>query len=182
MVLERTGITKTELRRLQQRGFARIVKRNSKNWGLYDESVVDEIARVTHERPVRFSSVAASAPVDYSSAEAVSVIKLLRAGRTLEDALIETELHPAVVLAIAKDHQHVAGSILLLPAQVESLNRLPFDGPRPIRTAEELVGVLESAASEVSCSACKRKQRSTLCASCIRDQAASTRARAPSAE
>lgn len=172
MLLEETGLTNSELKKFEQQGLVKGVARNDRGWVLYNSQTVEALKRLATGRPARLGSIRKlTNEITYTSEEAVSVFEALRAGKTLEEIIIRTRIHPSIVQVIVKDYQHISGSIVILKPVMDEINRLPLDGPRPIRSATEMLEVLRDAAGEQRCSACTTRRRSRFCPACLRDKA-----------
>lgn len=172
MLLEQSGVTDPELRAIQARGFCTTNARNDKNWALYPETMIETLRRMAQDRPSRLGSIRrVEQEITYTANEFASCVKLLRAGNTLEDVIVETELHPTVAMVIVRDYQDVSGAMLIPRVIMEEINTLPLPGTFPIKSPPHLLEILKACARDQNdCANCKKRTRHLLCAPCLRDR------------
>lgn len=177
--MEQTGVTDSAIKGFEQRGLVNVEALNDRNWGLYREEAVEKVRRLAVDRPTRLASIRRTAQeVTYTSREAKDVFVALQEGRTLDQIVIEQDMHPSVVQVIARDYQYVAGAILLLKPVVDEINAMPFDGPRPLREGDDVLVVLRQALRRM-CGSCGARRSSVFCTSCTRDRLAALESARP---
>lgn len=107
--------------------------------------------------------------VAYGKEDCVRCFRLLEAGKSLVQIVLETELHAAVVSSINDDYANMKAAIVVPKAALDVINKLPLDGTFPVRDATHLLEILESAVADLACEQCVKRKRA-VCTGCARDQ------------
>lgn len=179
---DRCGITKTEFRKLVNRGIVRSCARNQANWTLYHEDDVLKIQKIFANRlgVVSRREGLFSDQCEYSTTEALKVIELLETGMSMDRVFLAVKLHPVIVQSIQRDWARMQGGVFVPQPILDEINRLPLEGQFPISSARELYEVLELASKEKKCGQCKKRAISHTCLACAKRslyQAKRTRSR-----
>lgn len=154
----RTNVTERELRRLEQIGKVRSTAKTKRGWALYPESLVAELVG---------EKAAGTTRIDYKTSEATEVFELLKRGETLENIVIQTKCHPAVVQQIVRDYEAMAGCLHVPKEILVQIEALDLDGPHPISSPEELLTICANAAQSLVCPNCEKRPKG-LCTGCAR--------------
>lgn len=183
-LVERTGYTRTDIRRFRSRGIVQQERRNGQGWALYKESLVDVLIGIRTQETLqradrrkqeqvsnKLPPASMSKEVPYSSMESEIVFKGLREGVSLLDICLENPcIHPAIIRAITKDYELMTGSILLRKITIDKMNQLPLEGSFPLTTESDVFEVMKIAASDTKdkCPECKKRPHASSCLPCIK--------------
>lgn len=170
MLLQRTGLTLTELKSLQGQGLIKATKRNNRGWYLWSESDIVTFMGGKAPQPIP-STESGNDRVAYSNVDGAQVFNLLKAETPLTDIVVQTQLHPSVVRTIVKDYDALAGTISLSKQAVDRMNQLPLDCALPLRTEEDVFTALESIVTSATCGRCRRRPKS-YCTACTSEMLA----------
>lgn len=103
----------------------------------------------------------------YDAQTAAKVFRLLMMGKSLEETIVELEVHPDQALAIFESYSKVKRWTVLKDEHLAQMAHLPLRGGWPPKTAEQFVlmirGTMECGLSK--CAKCKTSY-ARLCASC----------------
>lgn len=172
MVQDLTGLSDREMRSLEQRGLIKGDRRNNDGWMLYKISDINDFIRRKENmrRGVRGGYIPDEVEMrPYMPEEGVSVFKLLKAGRPLEDIVLATGIHPAAIRMIVRDYQMMTGVIVLPKHFVDQINQLPIDATLPVTNAEEVYALIVDATKEKPCGGCRKRSKG-LCNICAKQR------------
>jgi len=168
-VAKRLGVTVSEVRRREALGKIKPTGRSPHGWVLYSEQdlIGQPLGKDVKKRVVRGTEKAPRPVLNakFTSEEALQVYRLLRHGKNLIDAVMDTGLHPEVVESIAESYSKMSGGIFLTKAQMEQIEAMPLEGTFPLQGGDELVQVIRDACSE-TCKACAKRARA-YCKVCL---------------
>jgi hypothetical protein len=105
----------------------------------------------------------------YTAETAKLVFCALKIGKTMIDIVTETGLHPMAVRAIAQDYADMKGDIIVTDVIRKKIEQLPLQGEIPIKTADQLLAILEKSLY-ATCSKCG-KHPARVCTVCIAGEA-----------
>lgn len=175
---EKVGLTDKQFRAL---AVDRVIASDGVNGGgyaIYKTSTVERLLTMKGEGTLfrrmasaTTTSSAATPSASYSAEEGVRVFELLRDGKSLEEIILTTRIHPLLVKAIRIDYDDITGSIHLSRDIVSQLNdfgsagKLP--GGFPLRDANDIFSVMELCAIDRTCSTCEANPALTSCESCL---------------
>lgn len=175
MLLEKSGLTKAELRSLESQGMVRPAGKNARGWALYEACIVPVISKKSiapEDRPAALPShKQLDRVVQYTTSEAVLVFGMFKKGMPLEDVILETHIHPTVVTMIRRDYEEMTGTLFVSRSTLERINALPLDCPLPLKTQDDLYTAMGSLASSVICGRCKTKPK-RYCSGCVSEMVA----------
>lgn len=184
---EKVGLTDTQFRTLARAKIVVSDGANSHGYALYSLANVDRLVTMKRDgslfRQLSASSAASKTPhasppafvasptLHYSAEDGVRVFELLRDGKTLEEIILTTRIHPLLVKAIRVDYDDITGSIHLPKYTVDQLNVLGRDGRLPgafpVRDDADVLAVLELCAVDRTCSTCERNAALSSCEDCL---------------
>lgn len=177
-----TGLTTKELATLAQRKLLHPVGFNARGWAYYDETTIEQLKRRNRKTKQELrEEVLHVLPIDesrkpYTAEEGVRVFKMIAAGKSLRDIVIETEYHAVTVKAINADYEECEGGVFIPAKMVERLNGLEgkLDGRFPLTDAHAIYDLIHRAARGLQCISCngQRQKPASLCRPCARDGAA----------
>lgn len=104
----------------------------------------------------------------YSAEEAKLGFAALRAGKSLQDLVIDLTIHPSRARAIADDFASLGGGLYLSQSEVNSILAMELPGPTKLEKGADILELLKAVGSESACS-CARGERS-LCILCVNDR------------
>lgn len=167
---DRTGLTKTEFRKLVNRGLIRSCARNQANWTLYHEDDVARIHKLTQNRVgvVSRREGLFADQCEYTAHESHQVFALLSQGVSLTDIHLRVRLHPVIILAVQRDWARMHGAMIVPLDVIEEINKLPLEGTFPITTPKELYDILLLASQEKKCGQCKVRPIAHTCLACTK--------------
>lgn len=160
---QRLGVSGSEIRRREQTGELVPTAKHPAGWNLYDENAVAQARRPKQRR----AGVDAVERSTYSPEDAVTVFKMLEAGKTLVQTVLDSNLHPNIVEAVALDYARMTGTLLIPQFFMDQINKLTLEGTFPIKDAPGLLEVMELAANDLSCTSCGKRSRS-VCGVCVK--------------
>ena len=194
MLLSELRISEHDLKYLEDMNVVKPSKIDERGgWRLYHRSVVDALLatppvippsarRNAHDDVMRGDAVSTSSShVGYSDEQGAKVFELLKAGKPLEDIVIETRYHPIIVRAAANDYASFTGGMIVSKASLDAIHALPIEGVEvPIVSEGALVDLLRRYV-ELTCSSCKRRPPASRCMQCLNAEAQERLARARAA-
>lgn len=169
---ERVGVTTGEILKLHQRGIFLAAVHGGKGRGKQRLYTPEQVAECRQALRGVAQPRAAPAPklfnqfADVTAEDAQKGFRALRAGKDLEDLVLEDGLHPDTVVALMEAWTKLCGTIFVSAEILKQISLLTLDGPLPITSEKDLLEVLTIASSENACSACK-KQRRSVCKKCV---------------
>ena len=198
VLCERVGINTSQFRALVTSNVILSDGVNSHGYALYTLDTVERLIAMKHDgslfrtlassEPTSSSNEAAAhqrplmtAAMHYSAEDGVRVFELLHAGKSLEQIILQTRIHPLIVKAIRADYDDITGSVHLPRDIVDRLNdfgragRLP--GAFPVRSSEDVITVVELCAVDRTCSTCEINAAVSSCEDCLAQERRATRAR-----
>lgn len=104
----------------------------------------------------------------YAAEEAKAGFAAIQAGKTMRDLVIELGIHPARARAISDDYAAMGGGVYLAPDDLNAILALDMSGPTEIRSVKDILEILETASSNLTCS-CGEGERA-LCITCVNDR------------
>lgn len=157
----RLGISVTEFRRRQRLGEFRPVKKGEKNELLFSLGDI-EIAR---EKGMNMRAIADQ---EYTNEEASVVFAALAEGKSAVHCVVELHVAPRAVEAIVEAYTALTGGLWIPATMVAEFNKMPLDGPMPIKTPGDFKDVIEAmlAATQVTCMECNKRPRQ-VCKPCF---------------
>lgn len=173
---ERVGTSESSLYRLHQRGSFVAAIGGGKGRGRQRLYAPEQVAqckqflkgRVSQPRPPGVLGSAFSHFGDITAEDARKGFQALRAGKKLEDLVLEEGLHPDTVVSLTHAWSRLTGSVFVSAATLAKIATLPLDGPVPIQSEEDLFEVLTIASRDTLCSVCK-KHKKIACKNCVTD-------------
>jgi hypothetical protein len=157
----RLGVSVSEVRRREDIGEFRTLTRNGKGWVLIDEAEVDALrSQMTADDP----PLTRKSNETYTPRDAAKVFDALDAGKTLIQCVKECMVMPTTVEELAIVYSRLNGTMLLPKAALDTINALPLEGAFPLRDADSLVAVLQTAAAD-SCKSCNIRTKA-YCKAC----------------
>lgn len=178
---EMANATEHDLKSLEGDKLLRAAKRGAGGWRLY---TLDQVERVreqvatrrqlreakTNEGPAKHLPAFRDHAVAYSLEEYALVLDAITRSVTRERIPIETNVHPAIVKNILKDHSEMTGAILIAKPTVDAINALAIPGVGTIRNADDLLEALKAVGEDAlevkTCVGCKTESR-THCMTCV---------------
>lgn len=142
----RVGLAVSEVKRQETMGNLIPAKRNSANQPFYKKSQLDAFLENRRAHGGVLPAHGDVAP--YTSEEAARVFTELDKGRSPVQIVEMLKVHPRAVRAIASDYYDMKECIVLTPATIARMNRLPLDGAFPLTTEADVFAVMENAAKE----------------------------------
>jgi hypothetical protein len=180
MLRQKLGISASDMRSLAATGVIVEDARNSGNYALYNDLQVQKLLRMQAEgllfdrsgaletNPIRIGG--------YTREEGLRVFELLAADTSLVSIVSETRLHPVVVAQIKSDFDEMSGSIRIPRRILDQMNGLTtLSGSFPLRSASDVLEVMQCAAEDRTCSNCSRADAAGLCYACIHAELAEER-------
>lgn len=150
----RLGFSVGELRRRERLGQIKHTKKGAHNTYLYAAEDVQSLAdAIANQRG------------GYTAAEASIVFKLLAAGKTLVDCVIEGGVRPEAVEGIALQYAQLSKTLIITASALSKINAMTVDGPMPINSEAELIEMFEFMEKQ-KCFECGKGER-TFCKSCV---------------
>jgi hypothetical protein len=177
---KRVGVSTWTLLRYHREGhflaFACDSKGGRGRDALYVESQVETFrSLVPREDPVANTII-------YTVEEAQKVFRALDEGKSLRHCVADLGVHPLAVEILAEKYARLDQGVFIPRQKLEEIDSLGLDGPSPLRTAEELAGVILSSARAIEaleervatiekppCEAPSCKRTAAFCGHCVRD-------------
>ena len=186
VLCERVSLTEAQFRTLTASNVILSDGANPSGYALYSNATVERLIAMKRDGSL-FRSLASAAPaaadalsstpaivsptLHYSAEDGVRVFELLRDGKTLEDIILETRIHPMLVKAIRVDYDDITGSIHLTKDIVQRMNALGNDGKLPgafpLRDANDVFAIVELCSTDRTCSTCEKNAALTSCEDCL---------------
>jgi hypothetical protein len=172
---EHVGVSAHEIYTLHQQGYFKAACAGGKGRGkqrLYTpEQVVlcrqflkgrsGPSSRVPAPRGMPFSHFG-----DITAEDARKGFQALRAGKKLEDLVLDEGLHPDTVVSLTLAWSKLSGALFVSRETLDKISLLTLDGPLPIVTEADLLEVLTIASDDNLCTTCRKQKRST-CKKCL---------------
>lgn len=166
---DRLGLTKAQLRSLDQQGVLTPVLYNINNWALYHESAVEEVRQYLLANTSALSSAAPNnilkTTAAYPSEHGALVFELLEKGNSLSAIVIQSRIHPLVVQAIARDYEACTRTIFLTEEIMDQMSELLPDVE--LTTGAEICAALRFAVKQIACAKCQTADRAETCLACL---------------
>lgn len=195
---DKVGLTEAQIRSLTARDVIVADGTNASGYALYKKATVERLLemktdgslfRHLSEEGVPTAEALSTLIARYPAEDGVRVFELLREGKTLEEIILATRIHPLVVKCIAADYDDITGSIHLPKRVVDQMNALGVAGKLlgafPLRDADNVYEVVELSAQERTCETCGTEAAINRCMTCLvnarRAALAAARAAEPSA-
>lgn len=160
MLKDQAGITEYDLRKLEESGVVKPIKKHDNGWCLYAESVLDKIKyrNIGHRK---------NTAIVYTNDEGIKVFKLLKQNKPLDEIIIESGVHPLAVNQILKDYCSITKQLIISTEILEKINNLPIDGELPIKYDYQLLEILSEITKEPKCTKCGIRPKG-LCTGCAK--------------
>ena len=190
VLCEKVGLNESQFRALAKTGVILSDGANGNGYALYTNETVRRLMTMkgdgtllrslssyasidesTSDAATAAATPPAAPALRYSAEDGVRVFELLRDGKTLEDIVLTTRVHPLVVKTISLDYDDLTGSIHLPKDIVARLNALGNDGKLPgafpLRDATDVFAIVELCAADRTCSTCEKNGALTSCEECL---------------
>lgn len=169
-LLERTGKTEQDLKRLEGRGLLKVDARNRMGWGLYTADTANRVIAFFRDRqaPENLSSrhSALSLPaLSYTTEESVIVFDALHKGVVPTQIAVDYHVHPAIIELIMRDYERINSVVILTTADLTRLENLGVDAVYPVRSGDDVVQLVKAALKPSLCNACIETS-AILCKNC----------------
>lgn len=185
-VCRRLGIHTNELKSLAKRHvIVRDPRRRSTHGNnIYEEAKVEELQKnrektqklmtAKSERVEKLTRIQTylhpahvSATAPYLGEQGLIVFEMIRKEKLPADIVLDTGLHPAIVMSILKDYAELNGLMVLSRAAVQEIQAFPNEG-KPITHAAQVVKLVGEAIYGRLCKKCRpsKKPALPLCGAC----------------
>lgn len=161
---EKLGVSVALIRKWQESGKLRIARRNMRGWVMFFESDILALKKGTAVTTDDAPAPRKSTTEPYTPDEAALVFDALDEGKSLVQCVKTCKVMPAIVELLATVYERMNGGLRISKATLDTINTLSLEGTFPLKTEEELLNVLKTAAADV-CKGCSTRARS-LCKPC----------------
>jgi hypothetical protein len=104
----------------------------------------------------------------FNQREALMVFKMLKRKCSLEDIVIECNIHPKTLRLIIREYEELTGAFVIYGTTAAKINELSLDGTFPIKDGEGLYDVMCIASEDRKCRRCQKMIQSRICPGCER--------------
>lgn len=157
------GISTREVRRKQEMGQLRVVKRGQRGLVLYDLAEIQELS-LRKDLLESATNANVTGIMSFSAEEAKAVFAELRTGVSVLDCIEKLTIHPAKIRSILREYEALASIIILDAETMKAIHKLPLDGLFPITKASTILEILKGVVSQ-PCAVCTKNPRH-LCKDC----------------
>lgn len=180
MIKEKVGLSEPAMRSILWHKIITSDTQSSGGYTLYSEKSVEKLINMKADGSLfrELRKLKAGALLDensstvvanYSDVQGVEVFELLGEGRSLEEIIVETRIHPLVVKRIREDYDDITGSIHIPRRVVDQLNAFEekgLPGTFPVKDANAVLDFFQGYALVRACPTCSDRLASIYCTQC----------------
>lgn len=177
MLRDRLGISETQFRHLTRKGVIKATDYNAQRVALYSDAHLQmllnrqadgSLFRAHEEGVVAREPIM---PTSYTPEEGVKVLEMLAANTPLLQIVLQTKLLPATVKRIQQDYDDLVESVTIPKIILDQMNKCThLNGSFPLRTATDILTVMQNAEQDRICLTCGRAPSTDHCFGCIKEK------------